>query len=455
MVSRQDIDPTSAHITVTIQREQIKNKLDAELKRIRQRAQIKGFRQGQAPMDYVKRMYGTSLFVDVFNDMLSEELYGYLREQDLDVLGQPLPTDNQRKYSFKIDQMEPEYSVEYEVGYVPKFELKGLDGAQTYEQWAVTDLDKLAEEDLENARNRMGKRSNPETDIQENDIVRIAARELDGNAVKDGGWETTITVFVKDVSDESFKKQLLAAKKGDTLRFNARGIESNGADDVHYRKYILNLPENDERAVGDLFEGAIEEVSRVEKAELDEAFFQGYFGGSVSDREGALDEIKKGIAQFYQVRAEALLMRDFQTRLLELNPIELPEAFLKRWLAFSNRDQLTTEQIEQEFPDFVQNLRWSLLRDKIKAEYEIEITEDDIKQEYLGKVRAYFRVDLPDELLMSTVERLMKNKEDVEKTQRDIESKKLFDVIREHVQVTDKPTTSEEFHKLLDSVMGR
>lgn len=452
-IQRKDLDNTSAHITVTVTREELKPKLDAELKRFRNRAAIKGFRQGQAPMPYIKSMFGTSIFTDIFNDMLSQELYNYLRETKLDVLGQPLPVEQQERYSFKIDNPEPEYKVTYEVGFVGPFDVKGLEKSESFERLTVSNLDELAADDLEYTRKRMGKRSNPENDVQENDILRIAARELDNEegGIKDAGWETTITVFVKNVVDEAFKNKLLSSKKGDTLRFNARQVEEQKEERM-YRKYVLSLPEDDERAVGDWFEGLIEEVSRVEMADLDEAFFNNYFGGSVSSEAEAMEEVKKGIRSFYDVRSNALLMRHFQERLMQLNRIELPDTFLQRWLTVTNRDELSPEAVVEQYPAFAENLRWSLVRDKIKEQFGIVVGEEEIRAEFAQRVHNYFRANVPDNIIQSSVDRLMQNEKDVESTQRDLETDRIFKAIRSTVTVTDKAIPSEEFHKLLDEI---
>ncbi|MBK7938398.1 MAG: hypothetical protein IPJ82_15545 [Lewinellaceae bacterium] len=455
MVVRKDIDNTSAVLTVTVTREEIKPKIDAELKKFRSRASIRGFRQGQAPMEFVKKLYGNTIFSETLNELLANRLYDYLRESKLDVLGQPLPTEEQRSFSFKITDIEPEYAVNYEVGFVPAFDIKGLDKNEIYERLTVSNLDELAEEDLNYARKRMGARSNPETDIREDDIVRIASVELDGSAdagVKEGGWETTITVALKDITGEPLKSQLLAMKKGDTLRFNARNLEKQEKEEM-YRKYILNLEANDPREVGDWFEGAIEEVTRVEDAELDENFFNGYFGeGRVKNREEAMDELKKGILGFYDVRSNALLMRDFQGRLMEQNPVELPEKFLKRWLRATNETQIDEAQIDRDYPAFAENLRWSLLRDKIKELFALEVTDEDVRNAYAARVRNYFQSDLPDHVIESSVDRLMQNEKDVADTRRDLETDKIFEAVREQVTIRDKAVPSEEFHKIMDEV---
>jgi trigger factor len=261
-----------------------------------------------------------------------------------------------------------------------------------------------------------------------------------------------MTLFMKNVANDDLKAQLLQSKKGDTLRYNARTLENHEKEEM-YRKYILNLEQDDTREVGNWFEGVIEEVSRVEDADLDEAFYTGYFGeGKVGNKEEAMAELKKGIGQFYDVRSNALLMRAFQERLLAENPLELPEKFLKRWLRVSNEGRLGDEQIENEFPAFADNLRWTLLRDKIKEEAGIEVTDEEVYEEFARRVRNYFQVDLPDHILQSSVERLMKEQKDVENTIRDLETDKIFQAIRARVSITDKALPSEEFHKILDEV---
>jgi trigger factor len=457
MVVRKDIDNCSAILTVTITRDVLKPKLDAELKKVRQKMPLKGFRPGQVPMDYLKKMHGASIFTDTLNEMFSESLVGYLRESQLNILGQPLPAVEQpMKFSINISNPDPEYVIDYEVGFVPKIDIQGIDKSQTYERLSVSNLDELAEEDLQYARKRVGKRSNPTDGIEDNDILRIDAHELESETgeVKAGGWETQMTFLVKNIKDEALKAKLLTLKTGDTLRYNARSVEAHEKEDMH-RKYILALPEGDTREVGDWFEGTIEEVSRVADAELDQEFYDGYFGEGVSTKEQAIEKLKVGILQFYDVRSNALLFRSMQERLLQLNKIELPDNFLKRWLGVTNEGKLSAEQIEREYPAFADNLRWSIIRDDLMEAYDVEVTDADMKAEYARRVRNYFQSNLPDNILESSIDRLMKDEKDVENTRRELESDKLLEAVRGQVTLADKAVSSEEFHKIVEEVTAK
>jgi trigger factor len=456
-VVRQDLDNSSAILTVTVTREELKPKLDSELKKFRQRVPIKGFRAGQVPMDYVKKLYGASIFGDTLNDLLTEELYGYLRDSKLDVLGQPIPTEDQEKFSFKISDPDPEYAVKYEVGFVPKIDLKGLDKKEVFERLTISNTDELALEDLEYGRRRAGTHAPVEDTIQENDMVKVAARELDGDAVKADGFSTTINLHVKSLADDTVRQQLLTMKKGDTLRFNARTLENHEKDEA-YRKYILQLEADDTREVGDMFEGVIEEVSRLTAAEMTPEFLSNYFGNAdITTEAQAIEEIKKGILGFYDIRSNALLMRSFQERLMEKNQVELPEKFLKRWLKATNQGKLSEASIEREYPAFAENLRWTIIRDDIKAKFNVEVTDEDVVAAFKAKVRSYFGMSagLPDSLIDSSVERLMQNQEDVDNTRRDLETDKVFEAIRSQVTVEDKAILSDEFHKVVEAVTAK
>jgi trigger factor len=202
-----------------------------------------------------------------------------------------------------------------------------------------------------------------------------------------------------------------------------------------------------------MFDGTIESVSRLQEAEMDEEFFKNYFNNDeITTADSAIEELKKGIRRFYDTRADAVLMRKLQDHLMDLNKIDLPEKFLKRWLAATNRGELSEEQIEREFPAFAENLRWTIVRDDIKERFSVEVTDEDIREAFTQKLRNYFSFEMPAHLLDSTINRMMENKKDVEETQRDIELEKLFNAIRDQVSITEKPVSSSELHEIVESL---
>jgi trigger factor len=451
-IARQEIDSATCHITVTLSREDLKPKLDAEFKKFRTRATIKGFRPGQAPAHYVKSLYGSQIFYDVFNDMMVNNLYAYLREEKIDALGQPLPVENQdRKYTFKIDAPEEEYAVTYEIGFVPAFEIQGIGQTETIERLTISNLDDLANEDLNYARRRMGKRDVVEDTIQDNDFVRMDVRELDGDQPKEGGWETGMSVLMSTISDEALKNEFLTKVKGDTIQFDVTKLEANN-DERMIRRYVLSIPEDDKREVGNMFTGVITEVTRLVDAEFNQEFLDSYFGeGRATDEDSARELIKDGIRQFYEARTDAMMMRDIQDLLLEKNQFPLPDTFLKRWIKATNTGTLSHDDIEKDFPGFATNLRWTIIRDRLKDQYEIMATDALIEASIAKKVSNYFQGQGDQELIMNLAKRLMEDKKQVEEAEKEVEYELLFKALAKEFKTTEKPVTSEEFQQLLEA----
>ncbi len=455
-ISRQDLSPSHTHVTITLTREDLRPKLDSEFKKLKQRATVKGFRPGQAPAQYVKSLYGASLFYDVFNKMMSDQLYGFLNDEKLDVLGQPLPveTEDQKKYTFKFDNPEPEYALTYEIGHVPQFELVGIDKGQVYERYEISNLDELAAVDFENMRKEAGKQSEVDDKIQDTDLVRVEAKEMDGDSPKVDGWQTRVLLFTNTIPNEALKADILGKKKGDTIRFDVSEVEAE-RDEKFTRKYLLNLPDDDNREVGNIFEGEIVEVLRKKAADVDEEFFKAAFGGQVDNEADALELIKKNTADYYQNRANALVFRAMQDRLLALNNVDIPEAFLKRWLAVSNEGTLSAEQIEEEYESFALGLRWSFIKNKLVERFDITVNENEIRQEFFVTLNSYFRGQFPMDMLAGAVNRMMADKKEVDRVTSNIEYDKMFNAAIAEITIQNKAITSEAFQALFDKASNK
>jgi trigger factor len=436
-------------ITVTLSREEIEARVNNDLKKFRNRAGIKGFRQGHAPIQYVKKMFGPSVLIEAFNDMMASELQKFLQNTNLNFLGQPLPTEGQQLQNLKLDQLEPEYTLEYEIGLLPDFEVQGLDAGQYYEKLTPADVDTMVELELDNALLHHGVRIYPEEDIQEKDMIRINAKEVDGD------WETTLSTLVENITDPDLKAEVLGKKKGDSIRFNARSLDSE-MPEPKYRKYILRLPEEDDRQVGDWFEGVIEEVVRTEKAALDEDFFQKQFYGAVTNAEEARNYLKQNTLTYYNRQAETILNFEIRSRLLALNPVELPETFLKRWLEVSDENKLSREMIEREFPAFAQDLIWNTISKKIEEKFDLEVTEWDIRAAIMADIRQYLGgTTMSGNMLNPMVERMMENREHLNKTYQEVRRKKIFQAIYSAVTIQEKPVSSEEFNAIMQEAVNK
>lgn len=457
-VERHDLHALHAVISVSIPKEDYLPKLQEDLRKTRQKAQMKGFRPGQVPMGVIKKMYGQSVLLESLNELTNKHLYGYIQEHKINTLFQPIPVETETRYRFDLNAPE-DFEFKFDVGLAPEFELKGLSKDDIYEQNALADLDEMAEKELEIVRRRQAKRVNPTDNIFEEDIVKIAARELEADgSPKVDGLETTMTTFVKNIPSESLRALLLTKKTGDSLQFNPHELD-NFKSEKMYRKYMLELNDSDERAVNDFFEGTVSEVSRLELPEINQEFYDGFFGpGQVTNTEEAMQRMRESAGRHYETQSEGLLMRDFQERLLAENEFELPEIFLKRWLKTQTKQKTTEEQIDQFWPTYAGQIRWSLIRERLQKEIDFEITEAEIRAEFGRRIARYFGGNLemmPPGILESTVNKLMADEKQVQEVEEEIEFNQLFNGIKERVTVVKKPIPSAEFNAMLAEIDAR
>lgn len=448
-VVREDIDNLNAVLTVTIDKASYESKFKQQLGKYQQQAHMKGFRKGKTPLSVIKKMYGKSVLADIINEELQKELFDYIRSENLPILGQPLPSDQQEEIEFNLRELS-DYIFKFDVGLAPDFELQGFDENSSYEKYKVSIPEDTITEELETARKRLGERVNSEEQIQEDDLVRFEARELDGSDIKEGGVESEFSVLVSNFS-EAAKQTVFPTKIGEEVDFDITQLEEK-TDADYARKYFLKLEADDEREVGNMFRLKIAEATHIEPAELNEDFFKQAFNSEeITTEEQARAEIRKNIERYYEQQAEALLYRDVQEALLDKNEMDLPDAFLKRWILASN-EQATEEDVEKEYDSFTKNLQWTLIRDKIVELAEIEITQEEIAEAFKSRVRGYFQgnpTGVDEGMVEMMTQRLMQDEKQFNQVRDEVLSDKLLDAIMERVTIVDKPIEVDEFGKVI------
>ncbi len=454
---REDKENLSAQLTMTLEKGDYLPKLDAELKKYRKKAHMKGFRKGKTPMGVIRKMYGQAILAEVINDALQKELTKYLTDEKIEILGQPLPSEDQKELDFDVNNLGA-FEFKFDLGLAPEFELNGLSADSTFQRYAVEVSAEMLDKEIEQARKKFGNHESVDDAIQDDDIVTLNAEELEADAIKENGWASTFDILVNRIGDEGVKKEILSKKIGDKIRFNVFELEMN-SNPESVRKYLLNVTEADEAVeIGENFEGTIQEIKRLAPAQLDQEFFDKAFGeGNVKSEEEARAKYEEEISKYYDKQAESLLFRDFQDFLLEQNDISLPDEFLKRWIKTSN-EQASDEIIEQEYENFSKNLQWSLIKGKIVSKFELSVSEEEIFEGFKTRVRQYFQGYGNEHIVLNTANRLMEDQKQVEQLYQELMSDKLFEVVRDIVKVEDKKIEAEAFDEVIkkahDEVMA-
>lgn len=443
-IVRKETDPLHLTLELTLEPSDYAPKFESEIKKYKNQAQLKGFRKGMTPVSVIKKMYGKSILSDVINEAIQDKLFGYLDEQKLNYLGQPLPNrDENLVFNLDVNNLK-EYKFSFDLGLAPELDIKGVSETDEYNYFDVSIPDSIVEEEFNAARKRFGKRVEATDTIQNMDMIKLEAEELDGNVVKDGGWKTEFTLLVDIIHDETVKNEILTKKLGDNITFDIYKLEDK--DEAHINKYLLKKPEDSDLETGNMFSATITEVTRVELAELNEEFFSTFGDESVTDETSLKEFLRKDIKAYYDSQALQFMYRDIMDALMEKNEVNLPETFLRRYLRESN-ENVSDEVLEKEFDAFAKNMRWSLQKSNLANKYEISVEETDIRKHFTNSVFSYMRSygNMDYSFISQTVDRLMKDKEQMNKAYEEILADRVFSRIGDTVKKKNITISQEDF----------
>lgn len=456
-IEKHSVDNLNATITINISKDDYKGKFKSELSKYAAKAQIKGFRKGKIPASVIKKMYGKGVLADVVNETLQKALSDYLKTEELDILGQPIPSDDQQgDLSFDVNNLE-DYEFKFDIGLSPKVDVLGVSESDTYDINKIKIDDKLIDEELTNAQKRLGEQEHPDGAVLAGDIIKIQADELDGKKPKENGWATEFSVLVDSLTDK-YNKAVLKLSKDDSFSFDVNKLEKDKGED-YVKKYLLNIPKTEEGeeepVIGNMFTGKIIDIARLKHAELGQEFYDKYFGeGEVKTEEEARTKVAGLIGDHYQNQALQLMYRNIMDKLVADTKVELPAEFLKKWLKMTN-EKMTDQEIDKDFDGFLDNMKWTLIKGELAKKFEIEVTPDDIRQAMTDKVRNYFGQygqGMDDSMLADIMPKMFENQEEVNKTYEELQAGRVFKKIGETVKQNEVEISLDDFNDKVKAI---
>ena len=444
-ISQERLDNLNALVKIKISPEDYQLRVDKVIKEQAKKAKIPGFRPGMVPASHIKKMYGKSILVDEINNMLSDTLNKYIEDEQLEVLGQPLPKAN-RERAYNWDFAD-NFEFDYEVGLAPEFEFAFTKDDKLTQYTIKVDNETLASR-LTNLRKSYGKMTNPDVsadgDVLYSELTQLSS---DGSVFEDG-ISVTASVRLDQVKDETIKLSLIGLTIGDEVVLDIQKAYNNDAAKV------AGLLKIDEQVASELksdFRLTVNNVNRLEESDLNQEFFDKLFGeGSVTTE----DELKAKIT----TELENMMGQDSERRLedeiykygLKKVDFNLPDDFLKRWLKATN-EKLTAEELTGGYKDFAQNLKWTLIENKIMKENNIEINYNEVLEvakERLGQQFRMYSSQVDDTSLGQYAAQYLQNKENAAKIFEDIKALKVFSYIKTLITLEPEEITYTDFQKL-------
>jgi trigger factor len=446
-VTRENIGLLHDKITVKVQKEDYLPTFEKALKNYSKTANIPGFRKGMVPTGMIKKMYGPSIFVDEVLRSVEKGLYDYLAKEQLNIFAQPLPSkENDAR---RLDMNNPgEYTFSFEIGLKPEFNIDALEKG-TFIKYKVKVTDEMLNQEIERLQNRYGKMTEPSEVTTEDNVLNVEfeACDKEGN-VAEGAAKKANSLLVKYFKS-NIRQQLMGKKVSDVLV-----IQLGDAFEEKELEFIAKDLgfENAEAGKREYFKITIVKLGLVEKRELNEEFFNELYPGKDIKTEAEFREaIKADINKYWEGQSRNQLHDQIFHALVDDTKIELPEAFLKRWLAEGRENNLSAEQADQEYPRFHSQLKWTLITDKIVQENGLQVTAEDIRHYSKLQMLGYYGIQNMDNnmsWLDQYVDKLMADQKYVEETAHRLMADKVFTWAETKVSTQEKEISAEEFSKL-------
>ena len=408
-------DKVNGLMTITLENADYQSEIDKTLKDYRKRANIPGFRPGQAPMGMIKRQYGAAVKVDVINKMLGEKLYGYIKENNVHMLGEPLPSEQQEQLDFESDQP---LTFKFDIAVAPDFKAE-LTGKDKIDFYNITVDDKLINQQVEMYQSRAGQYEKVEQfDAEQRDMLKGDLRELDADGnVKEGGITVADAVLMPQYMKVDDQKKLFDdCKLGDIITWNPR--KAYPESDVEVSSLLKIEKDQVAEHTGD-FTYQITEISRFVKAEVNQQLFDQTFGeGVVNGEQEFRQKISDQISQQFKADSDYKFLLDVRAYMeKKVGELTFPEAILKRVMLNNNKDK-GADFVEKNFDASIKELAWHLIKEQLVAAQGLKVDDADLKQVAKEAARAQFAQygmsNVPDEYLENYATEMLKKQENVD-----------------------------------------
>lgn len=449
-ISFENPDKVNGLLTLTVEEADYKENVEKTLKNYRKKANVPGFRPGMVPMGMIKRQFGTTAKVDEINKLLGEQIYKYVKDNNIQMLGEPLPSDKQEPVDM---EKEAPYTFMFDIAVAPEFKAE-LTGDDTIDYYTITVDDKIIDQQIDVFASRAGHYDKVE-DYQANDMLKGDIRELDENGnTKEGGITVEGAVLMPEyIKVEDQKKLFDGAKLGDIITFNPK--KAYPESDIE----VSSLLKMKKEEVADLtadFSYQITEISRYVKAEVNQELFDQVYGKDViKDEKDFREKIAEGLKAQFAVDSDFKFIQDVRKYLVDkVGALTYPDALLKRIMLNNNKDK-GEEFVEKNYEQSIKELTWHIIKEQLVKANGIKIEDADIEETAKEAAKAQFAQygmnNIPEEYIENYAKDMLKKREYIDSfVDRSID-RKLTEILKNVVKLENKTATLEEFNKMMQA----
>ena len=418
-------------------------KVEEKIKDYARKANIKGFRAGKVPSGVVRKMYGKSILVDEINHMLSHKLTDYIKDNNIKILGEPLP--NLESASAINWDTQKDFEFEYQIGMVDDFRYDVSSNVKV-KSYPIEIDDKTIDETISDLKKRFGKVSYPETsDAEDNLFGELRAAE--------GDWKKDAAFIPVEKVDKKEQKKFVGVKKEEEVEFD---LKKAFTDDSTLAT-ILGVSADEAKAAKGKYIFKVNTISRVEPAAVNEELFDRVFGpGVVKTEEEFINKVKETVKENYNRESDHFLEHNIEDYFIENTKIELPDAFLKSWLKASSKGEVTDSVLENEFGAYSRSIKWDLVKNRIADDNQIKVDANDVKQKakelIIGQFGGQGFADQLGDKLDAIADNYLSNEngQNFMKLYNQLRQERILKFIKENITVQEKKVSVDEFKKIVE-----
>ncbi|MDE5783444.1 MAG: trigger factor [Prevotella sp.] len=443
----ESADKINGLMTITIEQADYQEAVDKKLKEYRKKAQVPGFRPGMVPMGLIKKQYGTAVKVDEVNRVLGEKLYEYIRENKIQMLGEPLPNEEQKPQDLASDGP---FEFVFDIAVAPEFKAE-LTDKDKIDFYTIKVDDKLIDDQVQMYASQAGEF----VEAQEwsgNDTLKGDLRQLDaeGNTLEGGITTEGGMIMPSYIKGEDEKKKFDGAKPGDIITFNPKKAYPDNDAEV---AALLKVQKDDVKEMESDFSFQVTEIRHFQPAAVDEKLFERVFGEGVKDEADFRQRIADMLKAQLVSNSDYKFLLDVRKYVEEkVGDLQFPEALLKRVMLNNNKDK-GEDFVEKNFEASIKELKWHLIKEQLVSAAQIKVEDADLKAVAKEAIRAQFAQygmsNVPEDVLENYSEEQLKKRENIDNFVERAIDLKLTEALKGIVKLTQQEVTLDEFNKMM------
>ncbi len=436
------------YLNLTIHHQDYSSVVEDELKKLRKKANIKGFRHGAAPESMIRKLYGEEVKGDQIQKLVNKAIEDYQKTEGIHFLGDLIPVGG-----VSDEKSDEEIKFRFEVGIAPEANISNFLPKLQVHRFKVEIPEDRIDEEIEHIRQRFGDQIESDEPIALEDFVELEAMELEGGQLKEEGWKTDFPVLLNDRIHPSFSEKLLGKTKEHGFDFNIREVEVDLSEE-HLQKYLLKIPEDKAGQIttGNEFRGRVVKVLRKKPADLSDELFKKAFGPETTIKSEAdlRTELRKNLESYFETECKKLFDIELVQHIVKHSGMDFPDAFLVKWLQATYKEwaEKSGHELEHALYHFKEGMVWRLVRDKITAEQQLNISFDeligavieDLKMQYQG-------FQLPDEAWKDLAKRSLDNQEKAMHYYVEAQNKKALGWLSSQMEIGEEHISLDDFRE--------